>query len=300
MAFETPWLLLGLLGAAVPVIIHLINRQRARLRRFAALEYLLLSDKRLAQRLRLRQLLVLLLRMLLLAAIPFALAKPYLESDPSAVGDLSDPGAVVLVVDDSMSMTSQAQGSDTALGRAVELARDSVQSGGARTRFAVVMAGKPARLITPGFTYEHDVLERALDSVTPGPRSGDMAGALREAEALLADTTDASRRVLVIGDQAAHAWSSVTEPWSMVEPPQTQLVDVVTDVSEGNAAVTGVRVRPAPEVGPEQVRVEVDIMNHGSRAMERQLRVSLAGSVVLSQVALAPGSAQTAVSLHRL
>lgn len=300
MRFETPWLLLGLLGAAIPLVIHLINRQRARLRRFAALEYLLLSDKRLAQRLRLRQILVLLLRMLLVAAIPFALAKPYLQSSPSSVGDLSDPGAVVLVIDDSMSMSAVDPSGETALERAVDVARDSIRSGGARTRFAVVMAGRSARLITPGFSYEHDVLERALDTVTPGSRSGDMGAALREAEALLADTTDASRRVLVIGDQAAHAWASVTEPWALAEPPRVQLVDIPTEGAANNAAITGVRVRPAPEVGPEQVRVEVDITNHGSSAMKRRLRVSLGGSPVVSQVDLAPNAAYTAVSLHRL
>ena len=68
MRFDNPWMLLGTLAAAIPVIIHLINRHRARVRPFAAVEFLLLSDKRLARRLRVRQLLVLALRVLLMLA----------------------------------------------------------------------------------------------------------------------------------------------------------------------------------------------------------------------------------------
>ncbi|MDP6944114.1 MAG: BatA domain-containing protein, partial [Myxococcota bacterium] len=76
MSFEHPWLLLGTLGAVIPIAIHLINRQRAPIIRFAALEHLLLSDRRLAQRLKLRQLVVLLLRVGLILALALALAWP--------------------------------------------------------------------------------------------------------------------------------------------------------------------------------------------------------------------------------
>ena len=59
MEFGNAALLAGMALGAIPVIIHLINRQRAKLRHFAAIEFLLLSDKRIARRLKLKQLLVL-------------------------------------------------------------------------------------------------------------------------------------------------------------------------------------------------------------------------------------------------
>ena len=59
----------------------------------AALEHLLLSDRRLAQRLKLRQLLVLALRVGLLVVIALALAKPSLTQDVAAVGDVADDSA---------------------------------------------------------------------------------------------------------------------------------------------------------------------------------------------------------------
>ena len=65
LAFLTPALLGGLAVLAVPLLIHLISKRRARRVRFAALELLLRSQKRTARSIRLRQILLLLMRTLL-------------------------------------------------------------------------------------------------------------------------------------------------------------------------------------------------------------------------------------------
>ena len=50
MSFLSPLLLAGVLGAAVPLVIHLIGRRRAPRLRFAAVDFLLRSNRRLARR----------------------------------------------------------------------------------------------------------------------------------------------------------------------------------------------------------------------------------------------------------
>src|SRR5437867_8307132 len=61
--FRTPWLWwIGLLLILVPIIIHLINRIRFKRIRWAAMEFLLKSQKRNRRRLILEQLLLLALR----------------------------------------------------------------------------------------------------------------------------------------------------------------------------------------------------------------------------------------------
>src|SRR4051812_18989012 len=64
-----PWLLTGLAGASLPVLIHLIGRKRAPTVFFAAFDFLMAVNKRLARRERLRQLLLLLLRTAAIAAL---------------------------------------------------------------------------------------------------------------------------------------------------------------------------------------------------------------------------------------
>ncbi|MGM0577833.1 MAG: BatA domain-containing protein [Myxococcota bacterium] len=288
MQFENPWLLLGMAAGAIPVVIHLVNRRRARLRRFAAVEFLLLSDKRVARRLKVRQLLVLALRVLLMMAIPFALSKPYFEEEPALGADLGEPGAVALVVDDSLSMQARPGGGDeTLLDRALAQADAIVESGGDRTAFAVAAAGEPARLLTPGITYDRQTLERALERITSGPRAADTAGALREAERVLSQSAEPRRRVVVLSDHSAHAWADVTEPWALAQPPGVDLRSVrEPDEAIDNVAITGVSVRPAPDVGPGQVHVEITVANHGEEPATRRVDLDLGGRTSASTVTI--------------
>ncbi len=301
MHFESPWLLAGLLGCLIPVILHLINRQRARIRPFAAVEYLLLSDKRVARRLKLRQLLVLLLRIALVAVLPIALSKPYLEAEATPGSELSDPGAVVLVVDDSSSMQARhPEGPADLMQVAVERAQEAVRSAGSRTAFAVIAAGSPARLLTPGLTYDPTTVQRALERILPTARAGDLQDALREAERVLSQTAETQRRVVVLGDGAAHAWSAVAEPWALNVPPHALALDVREGRPIANRAITAVRVAPAPEVGPGQVRVDVTVANFGDAAVEVPVKVDLGGEVTVSTLHLDPGAEDTISSIERL
>ena len=77
MSFLAPLLLVGLAGLLVPVAIHLIGRRRARVVRFAALDFLIATKRRTARRFQLRERLLLVVRVLLCVALPLALAKPF-------------------------------------------------------------------------------------------------------------------------------------------------------------------------------------------------------------------------------
>ncbi|MGA1046323.1 MAG: BatA domain-containing protein, partial [Phycisphaerales bacterium] len=62
LAFLHPLVLWGLPLAAVPIIIHLLNRRRFATRRWAAMEFLLRAMQRNRRRLRMEQWLILALR----------------------------------------------------------------------------------------------------------------------------------------------------------------------------------------------------------------------------------------------
>ncbi len=82
MNFVQPLLLFGLLAAAIPIVIHLINRRRAVVRPFPAMEFLLRSQKQLARGLKLKQWILLGLRVATFLLLPLALALPYAQCDP--------------------------------------------------------------------------------------------------------------------------------------------------------------------------------------------------------------------------
>ena len=69
-------MLLGLLGASVPVIIHFLNRRRDQVVDWGAMQFLELG-KRARQKIRLTELLLMLARMGLLAVVALAMARPF-------------------------------------------------------------------------------------------------------------------------------------------------------------------------------------------------------------------------------
>ena len=76
--FLNPALLLWLGLAGAPIVIHLLNRRRFRTLHWGAMQFLEESVAKSSRRLRIEQLLILLLRMLIVAFIVYAMARPFL------------------------------------------------------------------------------------------------------------------------------------------------------------------------------------------------------------------------------
>ena len=103
-SFVHPVLLWGLLAAAAPVLIHLINMLRHRRVEWAAMEFLLFSQRKHRTWILLKQLLLLLLRIGVVAAAAIMVAQPVLRSQwGSLLGNVQTHH--ILLLDDSFSMS---------------------------------------------------------------------------------------------------------------------------------------------------------------------------------------------------
>jgi hypothetical protein len=88
MGVFNPALLWFALGGAIPVIIHLLHRQKFKRMRWAAMEFLLRAVRKTQKRLRLENLLLLLLRILVMILLSLAVARPFFREAPlEALGE---------------------------------------------------------------------------------------------------------------------------------------------------------------------------------------------------------------------
>ena len=78
MTFAAPLFLIATLAAGIPVVLHMINRQKAKDLPFSTLRFLKLSVEKTARRRRLRDLLLLLFRMAVVALLAIGLSEPLL------------------------------------------------------------------------------------------------------------------------------------------------------------------------------------------------------------------------------
>src|SRR5580704_11885652 len=103
MTFVYPLLLGSLALIGIPVLIHLIMRRKPKTLPFPAFRFLVKRHRTNLRKLRLRHLLLLALRVLILAALCLALARPRVFSEGLGLGG-DRPVAAVLVFDTSYSM----------------------------------------------------------------------------------------------------------------------------------------------------------------------------------------------------
>jgi hypothetical protein len=98
MNFINPFLLLFAAAAGIPLLLHLLNRQRVKIVEFSTVKYLLSLQKTRMRKVRIRQILLLILRTLALLAIAFAFARPTIKGGylPS-LGGKSTTTAIMLL-----------------------------------------------------------------------------------------------------------------------------------------------------------------------------------------------------------
>ena len=104
MSFLAPLYLLGSLGLALPVLLHLIRRKPPGRQAFSSLMFLAPTPPRLTRRSRLDQLLLLLLRCAALLLFALAFARPFFREAAGLVSSAERQRCVVLLLDTSASM----------------------------------------------------------------------------------------------------------------------------------------------------------------------------------------------------
>jgi hypothetical protein len=262
-------MLVGIAGLVIPVVIHLIGRRRAPVVRFAAVDFLLGSNRRIARRLRLREILLLAARVLICVAIPLALAKPYASC--ASAGPIADrgPQAAVLIIDNAL-VGAYRLGDGTVLERAREQARAILDQMGPEAQVAVLTTAEGASP-PEGFSRDHLALRDALAALEVSPRPGDITLALRRAAQLLATSTQRPRRIYLVSPLPAAAMrvGAEREPlW----PAELGIELVVVNPAAGaildNVAVVDVAVEPDPDVGPRGLRVTAELVNFGVAPVE--------------------------------
>ena len=147
-------MLVGLAGAALPVIIHLLNRRRIPVMDWGAMQFLE-PGRRARRRIRLAELLLMAARMSLLAIVALAMARPFwaqraAAQTPAGAGSelAGPPRDTVLVLDVSDSMARDNSGTPP-LARATAWARTFVKGCRPGDSIALLLAGdrvrRPAR-----------------------------------------------------------------------------------------------------------------------------------------------------------
>ncbi len=279
--FASWWMLLWGVAAVAPLVIHLWSRRKYQEMPWAAMEYLLAAIRKNSRRLRLEQLLLLVIRTLLLLLLAVGLADPLLSLFPALGGPPLPPGTshLVLVLDGTYSMDyRQADASrfDLAKGIASQFVRESTQGDG----FTLIVMGSPPHAIIeqPAFDPNDVIDEIAGSRLTDGGANLDACLAEVERVVDLAAQRQprlTQRRVCFLTDLGRTTWGAATSDATrgtvarLAEKAELQLIDVGQSGGQ-NLAVTRLAANQHIVTVSESVRLEVELHNLGSQDRTQQ------------------------------
>ena len=195
-----PLFLLGLVALAVPVLVHLTQRQQARVVAFPSLMFVKRIPFETTRRRRLRDLLLLAMRALALALVVVAFARPFWPQPPEV---LAAEGAreLVLLVDRSYSL--RADGQWARVQAAVSAALDEVRPG---DRVSLVSFADRAELLVRA-SLDVDEVRAAAAALRPGDGATAYGGALKVAAGVLAESPRPRREAVLVSDFQQIGWS---------------------------------------------------------------------------------------------
>src|SRR5210317_1652669 len=111
MNYLNPLMLLGVLGLALPILAHMLNRYQVKYTDWAAMRFLNRSVRVRSRQLRLRDIILLILRCLAMLLIVFALARPAVKTSEEALATMGEKrAAVIIAIDASFSMQEGEKG----------------------------------------------------------------------------------------------------------------------------------------------------------------------------------------------
>ncbi|MBM4044117.1 MAG: VWA domain-containing protein [Planctomycetes bacterium] len=195
-SFVNALFLFGLAAIAVPIIIHLLFKARRNQVEFSSIMFILASAVRKSSRFRLKELLLLLLRIAIFALITLAFARPFLKQEVAGAFGRGIASDVVIVLDDSFSMGYVELGASR-FDRARQSALDALKQLGAESRAALVLATRPE---PPVLTPDLSSVRGAVQATAVSQRRCNLLPVIDLATSALRRSGAQNRLALVISD----------------------------------------------------------------------------------------------------
>ncbi len=267
-ALLQPLYLLGLAGAAVPIVIHLYGRRRRREVQFPSLQLLKATQQRQRSLVRLRSLLVLLLRILAIVLFVLALARPTARGPRWASAVASAPESVAIVLDDSLSMGLRV-GGETVFDRALAATDAILGSLRAGDEAVVVPTSGDASRVPGQLTTDIGSLRETTGRLQPSQMAGGVGPAIARAARTLSGIARPGRQIYVVSDLQAASWDDVQLPREALRAaPAVTIVDVGAADAENWVVESAALVSPIA-FADRPVRLRADIRRYGGEAAKR-------------------------------
>jgi hypothetical protein len=290
MNFVTPLFFIGTLAAAVPVLLHLIKRERARKLEFPTLMFLRRISKKTIRYQKLRHLLLLACRVLALLLLALAFTRPFRPVTQTAVASSRVTEAHVILLDNSLSMGYRDRW-ERAKQAAAAIVR-GVQQGDR----AVLLEFSDRSVARSGLSDDFTgILQEIQSGVALSDRPTRYGQALRAAEKYALDAGTGRKIVHLISDFQKTGNAADEQDFRFGSGIEVERTDLGSD-EFSNLTIGDVRVIQGEDTAQNSVIIKFGLVNYGTQDRKNvRVTLSLDGrSVIEKRIDSPKGTVQAA------
>lgn len=288
LSFLAPIFAAALAAIAIPLLVHLVHKERKDAIAFPSLMFLARTPYQHSARQRIRDWLLFAARCLIIALLAAAFMRPVFARPASARAATAGGTDVVVLLDRSLSMRYGDRWR-----RAQDAVRKRVAALGADDRLTLVPFDLRATAVNEP-TAEPAALRTALDSLSPSDAGTRLAPAVAVARRALGLSRLPRKEVMVVSDFQRSSWDLGDD---VAMPPGTTVVPV--DVSSGEVvdrSVRAVEMRRDPAAPAERVIVSARFVNTGPAVKAATVALEVNGRVTSERTVDLPADGGGAVS----
>lgn len=235
---------------AVPILIHILIRQRLPRVRWAAMTFLLRALRKNRRRLLLETILLLIVRTAIVAAIVFVVLRPVARAGWQWLSGQRQRTVSIIVLDDSASMAAS-DGIRTRMDRAVVRIEEYLDQLPAGSDVAVILAADPPFDVIRQPTRDMSYVRQALSRLTPRDSAAVIEQAMSSAADRLREEKTPNREIVLVTDGQATGWQEddARKRETFAEAGEVAEVFVLTvpQTPAVDAAVTDLTVSGGPD-----------------------------------------------------
>jgi len=258
VSFLAPLFFAALAGLAIPVLLHLTQREKKQIIRFPSLMFVRRIPYQSVRRRKIQHWLLLLVRVTALALIIFAFARPFIRQSDLPIVAGSGARELVVLLDTSYSM-----GFGDRWERARAAAYDQIKRMSGTDRSSVVYFSSGAEIAVRA-SMDRSPLSAAVAAAKPGSGATRYAPALKVAGSIIAESTLPRREVVLISDFQRNGWrgeEGIRLPQGTVLTP----VPIAGSDDQNNVSVTAVSMARSTFSDQERVTVTAGLTNRSTR-----------------------------------
>ena len=289
MSFLAPLFLIGALAGIIPVLLHMINRRRAKELPFATLRFLQISVEQTRRRKRIHDLLLLILRVAALVLLALALARPAMVHLSRLWSDGAQT-AVVIVLDNSTTMGTT-DGTSSRWEKAREAAGKILRELNDGDPIALILTGGPEFPSAARFDSTQETIRQLLAEAKLSYEKADLGKALARAREMLEEVDAANKSIFVITDRQAASWPGAEEDGEKEEMPSDPSVPVVVvdcraETVAPNVAISDVQTATIVPIARLPFFVTAELFNTSSTPAQRRVELYLNGALIETSPAI--------------